>query len=72
MPDIGDLAEGLIELTLTCGLSHLHAVPKLPDSKGKCLNACGEQIAHDQHFCCVECRDDYERIQAAKRRNGVL
>jgi hypothetical protein len=72
MQDLGDLAEGLAELTLECTLSRLHSIPKLPDSKGKCLNECGESIPLAQHFCCVECRDDYERIQAAKRRNGTL
>lgn len=72
MPDVCDLADGLVELTLECTLSRLHAIPKLPDSKGRCLNECGESIELAQHFCCVECRDDYERIQAAKRRNGVL
>jgi hypothetical protein len=72
MPDPADLAEGFGQLVLECTLSRLHAIPKLPASNGQCLNACGEQIAHDQHFCCVECRDDYQRIQAAKRRNGTL
>jgi len=72
MPDPADLAEGFGQLVLDCALTQLRAVPKLPASNGNCLNACGEKIAHDQHFCCSECRDDFERIQAAKRRNGVL
>jgi predicted nucleic acid-binding Zn ribbon protein len=71
MADLCGLTDGFAEFTLECALSHLRAVPSLPDSHGKCLNACGEQIARDQHFCCAECRDDFERIQAAKRRNGT-
>ena len=69
MPDVCDLSEGFNELALECAHAQLRATPKLPDSKGKCLN-CVEPIALDQHFCCVECRDDHERIEAAKHRNG--
>lgn len=69
MPDICDQADGFNDLALDCARSQLKAAPKLPDSKGACLN-CQDPIDPALHFCGVECRDDYERIQAAKRRNG--
>jgi hypothetical protein len=70
MPDICDQADGFNDLTLNCARSQLKAAPKLPDSKGNCLN-CEDSIDPALHFCCVECRDDYERVQAAKLRNGT-
>jgi hypothetical protein len=69
MPDVCDLADGLIDLTIECARSHLRAAPKLPASNGKCMN-CEAPIDPTLHFCSVECRDDFERIQDAKRRNG--
>lgn len=71
MPDVCDLSDGFNDLTLECARFHLRAARKLPDSNGACLN-CETPVGPTLHFCCVECRDDFERIQAAKRRSGVL
>ncbi|MDQ7982231.1 DUF2116 family Zn-ribbon domain-containing protein [Paraburkholderia sp. SARCC-3016] len=70
MADICDQADDCIDLALECARSAIRVVPKLPDSNGKCLN-CESSIDPAQHFCDAECRDDFERIQAAKRRNGT-
>lgn len=46
-----------------------------PAPNGLCLY-CGDPVDPDVHFCAPEtpgepgCRDDYEREQAALRRNG--
>lgn len=31
---------------------------------------CGRRLGALQRFCDSDCRDDYERIAAARRRNG--
>ncbi len=59
MPDVCDLTDGFNDLTLECARSQLGAAPKLPASKGKCLNECGTSIDPSLHFCCAECRDDH-------------
>jgi predicted nucleic acid-binding Zn ribbon protein len=69
MADVCDLSDGFNDLALDCARSQLRAIPKLPNSHGKCLN-CESPVDPAQHFCSVECRDDFERIEAAKRRNG--
>lgn len=38
-------------------------------SCGLC-HSCGEDVAGTRQFCDADCRDDYERIEAAKLRNG--
>lgn len=70
MPDVCDLSDGTNDLMIECARSQLRSTPKLPDSHGACLN-CEVSVDPTLHFCCVECRDDFERIQAAKRRNGT-
>lgn len=36
---------------------------------GKCYN-CDEPVAADAHFCDESCRDDYQKMLDARRRNG--
>lgn len=36
--------------------------------RGACYN-CDDPLSEGA-FCCVECRDDYEKMQRAKERNG--
>lgn len=40
--------------------------PVGPAPNGHCL-FCGEQVADGIRFCCVECRDDFERQMALER-----
>lgn len=44
---------------------------RMPELKaiGFCYN-CNDYIHLGQLFCCVECRDDYQREQDARKRNG--
>jgi hypothetical protein len=42
--------------------------PSLP-AVGRCHN-CDARVPRGAHFCDVDCRVDYERAQAAQRRNG--
>ena len=36
---------------------------------GFCHN-CGEYVEAGRIFCCIDCRDDWQHEQDAKRRNG--
>lgn len=38
-------------------------------STGAC-HWCGEDVADSAHFCDADCRKDFERAQAAMKRNG--
>ena len=38
-------------------------------SVGFCHN-CGDWVHPGMLFCCAECRDDWDREQDAKKRNG--
>jgi hypothetical protein len=69
MADVCDLTDGFNEITIECSRWQLKAIPKLRDSNGACLNS-EAPIDRAQHFCSIECRDDFECIEAAKRRNG--
>lgn len=44
---------------------------RMPELKaiGYCYN-CNDDIHSGQLFCSTDCRDDYQREQDAKRRNG--
>lgn len=32
---------------------------------------CGDDVVHDLRFCCIACRDDFDRERAARARNGA-
>lgn len=42
----------------------------VPLPTGAC-HWCSELLGHGEIFCCIECRDDWQRTQDAKRRNGT-
>ena len=44
--------------------------PAAPEATGYCL-FCGEPIADLRRWCSVACRDDWERLDAALRRQGL-
>ena len=64
MADIFDQATEREELDRQIALQHRN--PTLPNI-GRCY-FCNEEITG--LFCSNECRNDYEKVQAAKVRNG--
>ena len=63
MADIADIAEfaesaereGLIQMVRLASRSSLPPI-------GRCYN-CDEYTESGARFCCIECRDDYDRIE---------
>lgn len=65
--DIIDIANDQADLVRDKELSYRK--PAGPEATGYCL-ACGETVAQGMRWCNVMCRDDYQRIENARRRNG--
>ncbi|MFJ2987757.1 DUF2116 family Zn-ribbon domain-containing protein [Collimonas sp. NPDC087041] len=70
MSDIADRAAWRIEKDLQNARADVMKQPTL-NSDGHC-HFCDEQIAHERLFCDVDCRDDYDKEQAALRRTGMV
>lgn len=68
MADEVDLAQDQIEAFLAAAIRRAQREPKLK-SNGDC-HSCFAPIPRGLLFCDNLCREDYEREQAAKRRNG--
>jgi len=51
-------------------LAAARRTPCLPDT-GRC-HYCDASVPPGAHFCDVDCRTDFEREQAAVRRNGRI
>jgi hypothetical protein len=69
MPDEGDISQELEAHALAVALENVkHSTISL-SPRGKCHN-CDEQVVNPQLFCDHLCRDDYDRRQAAAKRNG--
>lgn len=68
MADWTDEASATTELLEKVALSNVKNVKRLTPM-GYCHN-CRENLAHDLTFCDADCRDDWERVQSAKRRAG--
>jgi hypothetical protein len=71
MPDIFDDASATEALFLAAELAaHQRvAAAAVVQPTGRC-HSCGAPIEHGR-FCDSYCRDDHERLQAAKVRNGA-
>ncbi|AMP13370.1 hypothetical protein [Collimonas pratensis] len=69
MSDIADRAIWRIEKDVHNAMAHVRKQPML-ESDGRC-HFCDEAIAHALLFCSVDCRDDYDKEQAALRRAGA-
>jgi len=70
MSDIADRADGLIEAIVTRARREVACAPSMvPD--GRC-RFCDEVVPHPGVFCDTDCRDDYEKEQAALRRAGTI
>jgi len=68
MSDIADRAEWRIAKDLQAALQHARKVEIL-DSDGHC-SFCDEPVPYPRRFCNVDCRDDYDTEQVAKKRLG--
>lgn len=68
MSDYADNADSRIYRTIAAGLAAARSVPALqPDCR---CHFCDEPVAVELLFCNVDCRDDYQREQAARQRTG--
>jgi hypothetical protein len=68
MSDHADNADSRIYRTIAAGLAAARRAPALqPDCR---CHFCDEPLAVQLLFCNVDCRDDYQREQAARRRSG--
>ncbi len=68
MSDEADVAAVQEAAYLSAALNIRHTI--LP-SIGQCY-ACGEPVDGKLRFCDTECRDDWQRDEAARRRGGRL
>lgn len=69
MSDHADNANSRIYRTIAAGLAAARLAPALlPDCR---CHFCDEPIAVELLFCDVDCRDDYQRELAARRRAGL-
>jgi predicted nucleic acid-binding Zn ribbon protein len=69
MSDIADRADWRVEQDIQNARAHVGKQVMLA-SDGHC-HFCDEQVAHTLLFCNVDCRDDYDKEQAALRRTGM-
>ena len=67
MSDIIDNANDQAEMILQMELKRKREAG--PEATGACL-ACDEVVPEGARWCDGDCRDDYERIVRAQRRNG--
>jgi RNA polymerase-binding transcription factor DksA len=68
MPDLADLAQ-IQQERLDVHMRKARQ-PAVPVATGYCLN-CGEPLPDDRRWCSVECRNDWQRMDAALRRQGL-
>lgn len=66
--DDADRAEERIQNTLNDALAEVRRKPSLL-AVGYC-HSCGEAIQTGHLFCDVDCRQDFEAREAARKRNG--
>ncbi|MFZ6875355.1 hypothetical protein ACO0LF_25090 [Undibacterium sp. Di27W] len=68
MSDLADSADARIKLDIDYALKNMQRAPEHePDMH--CL-FCDEAVGHGKLFCNIECRNDYQKLQAAIKRNG--
>ncbi len=69
MPDECDVASVREELDRRLAISAARQNGSTLAATGFCLS-CGAQLDEGARFCDKDCRDDYERVQRAAKRNG--
>lgn len=68
--DQGDAArELLLDLAIAAARRPAQAAPALEG--GQCANACGEDAMPGSRFCCASCRDETERRERIRNRQGL-
>lgn len=70
MADEADLAQDQIEASLRTAMQRAQRQPRLQPN-GDC-HSCFAPIPRGWLFCDALCREDYDREQAAMRRNGAI
>ena len=68
MSDIADRADWRIAHAITTAVAHVRCLPSL-QAVHHC-HFCEAPLASALLFCNVDCRDDYQKEQAALRRAG--
>ena len=68
MSDIADVSDKRIAQAVTDGLNQVRRAARL-HSDGRC-HFCDEPVPDALLFCDTDCRDDFEREEAARRRAG--
>jgi len=68
MSDHADNADSGIYRAIAAGLAAARRAPA-PQHDCRC-HFCDEAVAVELPFCDVDCRDDYQRERAARRRDG--
>lgn len=69
MPDEFDRASEGEQKFREAAIKQSMSVAVKREPVGKCYN-CDEPLPHELTFCDDGCRDDYQRMLDAKRRNG--
>lgn len=69
MSDDADRAQWRIDKDLQVAMDRARSAPAM-HSHG-CCHFCDEPVMHDALFCDRDCRDDFEREAAARRRAGI-
>ncbi len=68
MSDIADNSDSLIGVLVQAGIDQSRRAPQL-HADGRC-HFCDETVEPGMRFCNADCRDDYDREQAAFKRVG--
>jgi RNA polymerase-binding transcription factor DksA len=68
MPDLADLAQ--IQQERLESYTRKARKPAAPQATGYCLH-CGEPLPDGRRWCCVECRDDWERMDTILKARGM-
>lgn len=65
-----DRANDLIQREIDARRAAVHvAAARVPVTTGRCFY-CDEPVGMDKRFCSASCRDEWQREQDARRRNG--
>lgn len=67
--DIIDHTDEMMEQLTTARIAEIRSVRPGLIATGRCHN-CDETLPPAHLFCDADCRDDYEKVQAAKQRKG--
>lgn len=69
--DIIDQTDEVMEQLQSTRIAEIRAMKPGLIAAGRCHN-CAEPLPAGQLFCDADCRDDHEKVTAAKQRNGRI